>query len=109
MLRQESVHTEGQQQIQAGGYLDDDGNYIPFSQATPGSQERYLFTDNDENVQLDQYAWYRKNAVGETHPVGKKAANAFGLYDMHGNVWEWVVDPMHDDGEASRRVVRGGS
>jgi formylglycine-generating enzyme required for sulfatase activity len=122
MLRQESVHIEGQQQPQAGGYLDDDGKYIPFSKAKPGSQEHYSFTDDDENVQLDQFAWYRSNSDNKTHPVGKKAANAFGLYDMHGNAAEWVEDTYHDsyegtstdgspwvDGDTSKRVVRGGS
>jgi formylglycine-generating enzyme required for sulfatase activity len=49
MLRQESVHTEGQQQTQAGGHFDD-GQYIPYSDTTSGSQERYSFTDDDENV-----------------------------------------------------------
>jgi formylglycine-generating enzyme required for sulfatase activity len=122
MLRQESVHTEGPQQAQAGGYLDR-GQYIPFSEATPGSEERYSFTDGDEKVQLDQQAWFRSNSDDKTQPVRKKAANAFGLHDMHGNVWEWVEDPWHDgyqnaptdgspwveDGDASQRVVRGGS
>jgi formylglycine-generating enzyme required for sulfatase activity len=121
MLRQESVHIEGQQQTQAGGYLDDDGNYIPFSDATPGIKERYLFTDYDEEVKLDQQAWYTGNSDQKTHPVGKKAANAFGLYDMHGNAMEWVEDTYHDSYEGTPtdgspwvdndrgRVVRGGS
>jgi formylglycine-generating enzyme required for sulfatase activity len=93
MLQQESAHTESQEQTPAGGYLDH-GKYVPFSKATRGSQEHYSFAD--ENVQLDQYAWYSSNSDGRTQPVGKKAANAFGLHDMHGNAEEWVEDTYHD-------------
>ena len=122
MLKQEGLHNEAQQQTQAGGYLDDAGNYIPFSDATSGIKERYSFTDDDDDVQLDQLAWYRSNSNGMAHPVGKKAANAFGLYDMHGNAAEWVEDTYHTsyegaptdgspwvDGDTSWRVIRGGS
>jgi formylglycine-generating enzyme required for sulfatase activity len=71
---------------------------------------------------LDDVAWYSDNSGGKTHEVGKKRANGFGLYDVLGNVWEWVND-WHDEkyyqdspaqdptGPASGqfRVLRGGS
>jgi sulfatase modifying factor 1 len=70
--------------------------------------------------ELDKVAWYDKNAGGETHPVGEKQANPWGLFDTLGNVWEWVQDWKADypsgavkdpQGPASgeNRVVRGGS
>ncbi len=89
--------------------------------ARAGRQARFSF--GDEDAHLGEYAWYFGNSDRTTQPVGKKAANAFGLYDMHGNVFEWVEDTWHDDyqgapsdgsawlktGVPSRRVVRGGS
>lgn len=42
--------------------------------------------------QLDEVAWHKENSRGKTHPVGEKKANGFGLYDMTGNVWEWIFD-----------------
>ena len=56
---------------------------------------------------LGEVAWYDRNSKNETHPVGQKKPNAFGLYDMHGNVWEWCEDRY--SGGGSRRVNRGGS
>ncbi|HEY6346879.1 MAG TPA: SUMF1/EgtB/PvdO family nonheme iron enzyme [Bryobacteraceae bacterium] len=54
---------------------------------------------------LDEIAWYQGNSDGTTHPVGLKQANAFGLYDMLGNVWEWTSS----DYDPTTKVVRGGS
>ncbi len=88
-----------------------------------GTTTAYSFGDEAEG--LGDYAWYRGNAaaVGENyaHRVGKKKPNGFGLYDMHGNVWEWCSDcyseeyyessPSSDPtglNDGWRRVVRGG-
>jgi eukaryotic-like serine/threonine-protein kinase len=51
-----------------------------------GSSTRYYF--GDDASQLGDYAWYTDNANGQTHEVGEKQPNNFGLYDMMGNVWE---------------------
>jgi len=76
----------------------------------------------DDESALGQYAWYVTNSMAQTHNVGGKLPNAFGLYDMHGNVHEWCEDWRHDsytgapsDGSAWTTIVstehiqRGGS
>lgn len=69
---------------------------------------------------LDAVAWYEANSGGQTHPVAQKEPNAWGLYDMHGNVLEWCadwfagypggrVDDPRGASEGQFRVLRGGS
>lgn len=86
--------------------------------ARGGNSGKWCFGD-DEN-ESGKYAWDSSNAGSKTHEVGMKQPNNFGLYDMHGNVWEWCQDWYGDYSSSaqtdptgatsgSRRVIRGGS
>jgi formylglycine-generating enzyme required for sulfatase activity len=84
-----------------------------------GSSSAFSFGDDGDR--LARHAWYEENSKDGRHPVGELAPNTWGLYDMHGNVWEWVqdaydrayyrrspsVDPRGPDA-GLRRVIRGG-
>jgi formylglycine-generating enzyme required for sulfatase activity len=88
--------------------------------ARAGSTGPYSF--EGDALALGEYAWYSENSGYKTNPVGEKKSNAFGLYDVHGNVYEWVEDCYHKNydgaptdgaawtnGDCSDRVIRSGS
>lgn len=58
---------------------------------------------------LDATAWYKVNSGGKTHPVGEKKANKWGLFDVYGNVMEWVTDDFDQPGDNTLHIVRGCS
>jgi formylglycine-generating enzyme required for sulfatase activity len=115
------------EQERAAGRLPSDWQYGLPTEAQwewacrAGTKSRFSFGDDDSD--LAQYAWFDKNTwdAGEkyAHRVGQKKANSYGLYDMHGNVWEWCrdwyakklsggLDPLGPS-HGSARVYRGGS
>jgi formylglycine-generating enzyme required for sulfatase activity len=95
------------------------------SNITDGGEPVCEQSDDNAGILLHEAAWYSYNSEDRPHPVGLKAANPFGLYDVHGNVSEWVydwfdlgyyqtcayegcVDPLGPD-EGPARVIRGGA
>ena len=76
-----------------------------------GKQTTYGF--GDDVKELTHYCWYKANSKGYDPPVGAKKPNAWGLYDMHGYIWEWCADSWSEDYNAKavpkEKVIRGGS
>jgi len=87
-----------------------------------GTETAYSFSD--DTAQLGEYAWYKNNSEGRTHEVGRKQPNQWGLFDLHGNVWEWCWDSYDTNNVTAdndslkppvsaemgcKRVVRGGA
>jgi formylglycine-generating enzyme required for sulfatase activity len=82
-----------------------------------GSTSAYCFGDDPK--ELPKYGWFRENSKRKTHPVKQLQPNGWGLYDMHGNVWEWCSDWYGDYAASAQsdptgptkgsfRVIRGG-
>ncbi len=74
-----------------------------------GTVGKYWFGDRDGD--FGNAGWYGDNAAGRTRPVGQLQANPFGLFDVHGNVWEWVLDgwePTYGDREPEKLVINPG-
>jgi len=89
--------------------------------ARAGSSGKWSFGDDES--QLGAHAWFNANSGSTTHPTATKKPNSFGLYDMHGNVFEWLQDTWHENyqgapsdgsawvngGDQAARVLRGGT
>jgi len=110
---------------EARSYCEGQGKRLPTEAeweyaARAGTTTRYYW--GNDTSEAGRYAWYSSNSGNTTHPVGQKEPNAWGLYDMVGNVWQWTADWYAKDyygsspernpkgpGSGSLRVFRGGS
>ena len=108
---------------EADGYrLPTEAEWEYAARAGDNTVDTLIYSGTNDKNKLGEYAWYTSNSNSKTHEVGTKKANAFGLYDMSGNVWEWCwnwytdsYDTTTDGGNdptgalsGSKRVYRGG-
>ncbi|HDR4423952.1 TPA: formylglycine-generating enzyme family protein [Bacillus cereus] len=88
-------------------HLDSNGYRLPseaeWQYACKAGTTGYIYGE------LKEIAWYNENSDGCIHEIGKKEPNAWGLYDMLGNVWEWCYDLYDEKVYGSYRIFRGGS
>ena len=92
----------------ATSYCNKAGKRLPTERewekaARGGTTSDYYWGNNESDIH--RYAWYEGNSDRRTHPVGQKEPNRFGLYDMTGNVWEWIASGNN----GKYKVLRGGS
>ena len=122
-FRGESLPVDRVDWYQARDYCNKSGKRLPTEaewekSARSGSTAQYYWGDKPDN----SHAWHWDNSGRKTHPVGEKKPNKFGLYDIAGNVWEWVADWYDQSYYQNRsssnpkspfngkhRVLRGGS
>lgn len=115
------------QQERAAGLIPTNGVYRLPTEAEweyacrAWTSTRFSYGDDLSYTDLTNFAWYSGNSGASTHPVGQKLPNLWGLYDMHGNVWEWCQDPWLDSlpggiaidplrvAGGRHRALRGGS
>ena len=99
--QEESIKSDVECDFGASGYRLPTND--EWEEAAKGGED-YTYSGSDD---LDEVGWYYDNSDNVTHPVAEKMANAYGLYDMSGNVWEWVWETNPD--LPDKRFNRGGS